>query len=441
LSAPRLRLTIPKGPLDLAYARRALFGALWAWSKSGSVVASNENPTALDDLEWLGIEPDAMTSAPKLDRYIASVEALVEAGAAYPCFCTTAQFREMPAAPHGSTEPVIYDGRCRRLGRGDRAALMKSGRVRRYRLAIPEEKRELPAPWAGLPWPEQDPTVLIVGGEVSTAFATAVDDHSAKSSITVFTDQDTDWQVLRVLVDLALEHALPQAVCVPTWAGTTATVSELRELGHTPRSLVRALLLDVWTPEKLAAVEDMAPAFSLDGIQATAPTLDDDALRKITGQTLAELDDAALLEALMEHLTRRGYTVTDFDHKWQQRFTEAVRPTLSTLADSEGLAGVLTTSTVDYTRDVTRVLSRPGVSNVLDWFEATMAKVDDGDAAAWRVAIQTYRQEAPSPGRALSTLRMVLTGGREGPALPPILALLGHQRCSERLDKARRHLP
>ena len=35
----------------------------------GQLVASNENRSALEDLEWLGIEPDAMVSRPKEDRY------------------------------------------------------------------------------------------------------------------------------------------------------------------------------------------------------------------------------------------------------------------------------------------------------------------------------------------------------------------------------------
>ena len=110
------------------------------------------------------------------------------------------------------------------------------------------------------------------------------------------------------------------------------------------------------------------------------------------------------------------------------------------MADAERLAAVLTAPTVDYDPSIIRTLSRPYVGAALDWFESQLDAVPDGDIAAWRTAIQTFRQDAASPGRALATLRLVVTGHREGPALGPILGLLGHERCRARLDKARRHM-
>ena len=38
--------------------RLALMTSLWAWSKSGSLVATDDNLGALDDLKWLDVEPD-----------------------------------------------------------------------------------------------------------------------------------------------------------------------------------------------------------------------------------------------------------------------------------------------------------------------------------------------------------------------------------------------
>ncbi len=443
MSAPRLRLTLPAGPLTMTDARTSLLGALWMWSRGGEVATSNENATALDDLEWLGIEPDAMVSAPKEARYLAAAETLVEAGAAYHCYCTSAQYREMQAAPDGP-EPIIYDGRCRKLNPGELAALEKANRKKRVRLAVPADKPALPEGWADLPWPEVDHVLLEVDKAPSPAFAAAVDGAVAKATAALYDSDTRAWQLERALVDLALGNPLPELLAIPAWRGAMDSIAELREAGHHPDALLAALIEGLWSPDEPLVggdLEDGAESFDPSDVAPEAPEIDDDALRAITGRTLAAMDDARLLEALVTHLSRRGYNVGDFDREWQSRFTAAARPTLTTLADAEILAGVLTAPTVDYTPRVTRLLHRPGVAEILDWFDAALAQVEDGDTAGWRAAIQAYRVEAESPGRALSTLRVVLTGSREGPPLAPVLALLGHERCRERLDKARRHLP
>lgn len=442
MSSPRLRLTLPAGPLTMADARPALLGALWAWSRGGTVVASNENATALEDLEWLGIEPDAMASAPKEARYVEAADKLLEAKAAYQCYCTSAQYREMQADPDGP-EPVVYDGRCRKLNPGELGALNKANRKKRVRLAVPTERPELPPGWSHLPWPEVDHVLLEVDKTPAPAFAAAVDGANAKIDAAVYDSDAAAWQVERALVDLALGHDLPELLAVPAWRGTSDSIAELREAGHHPDALLAALIEGIWSPDEPLVADDLEDG--ADGFPAELPTdapeLDDDGLRAITQRTLAAMDDSRLLTALVTHLSRRGYNVTDFDRDWQTRFTAAARPSLVTLADAEVLAGVLTAPTVDYTPRVTRILRRPGVPEILDWFDNALSRIEDGDTAGWRAAIQAYRLEAESPGRALSTLRMVLTGSREGPPLAPVLALLGHERCRERLDKARRHLP
>lgn len=445
MSAPRLRLTLPSGPLTLRHARPSLLGALWTWSEGGVVASSNENAAALEDLEWLGVEPDAMASAPKQARYEDAAAALEAAGAAYRCYCTSGQYREMPASK-GGPEPIVYDGRCGRLKDSERAALEKAGRKYRYRLRQPDERPDLPVPWSEQPWPDTDRILLETDSTPSPAFAAAVDDHSAKANTTLVDGDARAWLVERALIELALERPLPRLVHVPAFRGVDQSVATLREGGHPRRALLAALVQGIWTlpagplqPD----LEDVGDDFSLDDITRDAdatPELDEEGLRALSHETLQAADAADLTATLVEHLTRRGYGVIQHEPEWQDAFARATRSTLHTMADAERLAGVLTAPTVDYDQAIIRFLSRPYVGPALDWFESQLAVVADGDIAAWRTAIQTFRQEASSPGRALSTLRLVMTGHREGPALGPILGLLGHARCRERLDKARRHM-
>ena len=445
MSAPRLRLTLPSGPLTLRNARPSLLGALWAWSEEGVVVSSNENAAALEDLEWLGVEPDAMASAPKQARYDEAAATLEASGAAYRCYCTSGQYREM-AASKGGPEPIVYDGRCGRLKPTERAALEKSGRKFRYRLRIPAERPDLPSPWSDQPWPDTDRILMESDGTPSPAFAAAVDDHAAKADTSLVDGDARAWLIERALVERALERPLPRIVHVPAFRGTEQSVATLREGGHPRRALLAALVHGIWPlPDGPLQpdLEDTAEAFSLDALDRDADTtaeLDEDGLRSLSHEVLQAAETHDLTATLVEHLTRRGYGVLQHEPEWQDAFSAATRSSLHTMADAERLAAVLTAPTVDYDPSIIRTLSRPYVGAALDWFESQLDAVPDGDIAAWRTAIQTFRQDAASPGRALATLRLVVTGHREGPALGPILGLLGHERCRARLDKARRHM-
>ena len=445
MSAPRLRLTLPSGPLTLRNARASLLGALWAWSEDGLVVSSNENASALEDLEWLGVEPDAMASAPKQARYDAAAAELEARGAAYRCYCTSGQYREMPASKSGP-EPILYDGRCGRLKPAERASLEKSGRKHRFRLRTPDTRPELPAPWHDQPWPDTDRVLMETDGTPAPAFAAAVNDHAAQADTSLVDGDARSWLMERALIELALERPLPRLVHVPAFRGSEQSIAALREDGHPRRALLAALVHDIWllpSGPLQPDLEDTAEAFSIDAAQRDADTtaeLDEDGLRALSQETLQAADEADLRATLVEHLTRRGYGIMQHEPEWQAAFCAATRSSLHTLADAERLAAVLTAPTVDYDPSIIRTLSRPYVGPALDWFESQLKAVPDGDIAAWRAAIQAFRQDAASPGRALATLRLVVTGHREGPALGPILGLLGHERCRGRLEKARRHM-
>jgi glutamyl-tRNA synthetase len=422
-----------------------LLGALWTWSEGGVVASSNENAAALEDLEWLGVEPDAMASAPKAARYLEAAEALEAAGVAYRCYCTSGQYREMAASKDGP-EPIIYDGRCGRLKPAAREALEKAGRKHRFRLRIPAERPDLPAPWGEQPWPDTDRILLETDHAPSPALAAAVDDHVAKADSTLVDGDARAWLVERALIERALERPLPRLVHVPAFRGVEHSVATLREAGHPRRALLAALVQGIWTlPDGPLTpdLEDTADDFALDDISrdadATEP-MTEEGLRALSHTVLQAADAADLTSTLVEHLTRRGYGVIQHEPEWQDAFARAAASSLHTLADAEALAGMLTAPTVDYDPTIIRFLKRPYVAPALDWFESQLATVPDGDIAAWRAAIQTFRQEGSSPGRALSSLRLVVTGHREGPALGPIFGLLGHTRCRERLDKARRHM-
>lgn len=86
-----------------------------------------------DDLSWLGLDWDGpvRVQSEHLAEYQAVLDALVERGLVYPCFCTrTDVAREVAAsaaAPHGPDGAPVYPGTCRRLSVTERADRIAAG--------------------------------------------------------------------------------------------------------------------------------------------------------------------------------------------------------------------------------------------------------------------------------------------------------------------------
>jgi glutamyl-tRNA synthetase len=151
----------PTGKLHVGNARTALLAWLAARAGGGSFVLRIEDldrarliagaeAEIVDDLAWLGLDwdegPGARASAgadaegggpfgpyrqsERATRYDAAVEALLEAGRAFPCACSRAEVARAASAPHGlDDEGPRYPGTCRALAAAEvRARAARHGR-------------------------------------------------------------------------------------------------------------------------------------------------------------------------------------------------------------------------------------------------------------------------------------------------------------------------
>lgn len=429
--------------------RLALFGTLWARGRGGAVVASTENRSALDDLHWLGIEPDEMAAPVDGRRALEAGQELVAANKAYPCFCSVAELREMTVNPVPFPEQVLYDHRCRKLSLTDRAALERMGRKARVRVIVPEEPREVEGIEAARP--KADFAIIEQDGTPTALFSAVLSARDAQAT-DLLVDADRAHELAHWLVVAdALGWTLPRLRVFTPWLTPEGapigqkpdglTISELRARGFHPQAILATAARAGWDPGAASSLAEMGPAFDLDAVQLASPTLDMQAMLTRNGDTLRALDRGDLLAAMSDHLERKGFPFASRDPAWQARFVDAVAKEMTTLSDAEGWAVLLLTSTADYDREVARVLRSTETQELITEFEKAMDKVDNNgeDARSWRVVLADFRRDATAPGRALATMRMVLTGQREGPGLPPILALLGVDGCRQRLEKARRY--
>jgi nondiscriminating glutamyl-tRNA synthetase len=429
--------------------RLALLTAMWAWSRKATLVATNDMPDALDDLRWLGVEPDETVQTEGKSHLKRLVDELLEADKAYPCYCSSAELREMPAAPQGSPEEIIYDGRCRQLSEEDQKALAKAGRKPSVRLRTPDNPADVLPKRLHDHLPRRIGDFLIfIDGNPTTALSAAVDDTAGSTTHTLLQQADSLRIHQRALLANALGGSCPDLSFVTNGkqivgSGSSArgwtTIGNLRDAGYLPSAVRQMLLESTLKVTSVGDLKKLSKNFKLASLNKQVADLNLDSLQTANTDALKSLPEKERVEAVVAHLERRGFTFRDRDLRWKKKFVATLVEDLSTLSDAERMAALVLTDTVDYERAIAEVLREKRNQQLITTFEKSIKKGKTSSLNDWKAVLARFRTTVDVPGRALMIVRMVLTGERRGPNLAQLLTLLGEDGCRIRLKKARKY--
>src|SRR5436190_6295683 len=141
VSAPRVRFApSPTGYLHVGGARTALFNWLYARHFDGTLVLRIEDTDLerstpemvegiLQGMKWLGLDWDEgpYYQTQRGDLYQAAAAKLIEAGAAYYCFCSKEELESRRAKAAAEGRPPRYEGTCRKMERAEAVRRKSSG--------------------------------------------------------------------------------------------------------------------------------------------------------------------------------------------------------------------------------------------------------------------------------------------------------------------------
>ena len=338
----------PTGFLHVGGARTALFNWLYARKTGGAFILRVEDTdrersteasyeAILRGMEWLGLDWDEGPGAggdrgpylqsERLELYREQIAALREAGAIYPCYCTTAEIEARNTA-RGEETTAGYDGHCRDLAGAERRRLEDEGRPARWRLRTPDEGATF---WYDIVYGKRefqnavitDRVVLKPDGFPTYNFAVAVDDHLMGISHVLRGDDHVSNTPFQLLVYDALGWERPKFGHMPMILGPdrkrlskrhgATSVEEFRDQGFLPDAMVNYLALLGWSPgasgDEVFTRSELIKKFSLKKVNSAPAAFDYDKLNHVNAQHLKRLgpdDRLALTEPM---LAERGWAL------------------------------------------------------------------------------------------------------------------------------------
>ena len=339
----------PTGQLHVGNARTALFNWLLARGAGGTFIlriedtdverSTRESESAIvRDLRWLGLDwdegPDIggahgpYRQSERLHLYQSYATELLSAGAAYHCFCSTAQLDAERQDALANGRPARYAGTCRRLSSEQAAARIAAGERPAIRFRVPEERDIVftDAVRGDVRFQTDvigDPIIVRGDGTPAYNFAVVVDDALMEITHVVRGEDHISNTPRQILLYEALGFAPPTFAHLSLVMGPdhsplskrhgATSVAEFRGKGYLPEALVNYLALIGWSPgggDELLPIDELARRFSLEAVGHSAGVFDEEKLAWANRHYLKIADPTRLAELALPYFNETGTTMS-----------------------------------------------------------------------------------------------------------------------------------
>ena len=386
----------PTGKLHIGGARTAIYNWAFARATGGTFIlriedtdperSTEENTQIiLRAMDWLGLTWDEgpevggpcgpYFQTQRTDTYEAALAKLIEAGAAYPCFCSK-EALDAKRAEAEKTEGGYggYDRTCRAIPREEAASRIAAGEPHVWRLAVPENHgpvQSADAVYGDMSFPidvMDDMILRRTDGTFTYNFAVVCDDVNMGITHVIRGDDHLSNTPRQVLIYEALGAEVPLFAHLSMILGAdgkklskrhgATNVEEYRDRGYLPEALVNFLALLGWSLDGETTIippEELCRRFSLDRITKKHSIFDEKKLDWMDGVYIRDMGAEAWVAAAKPWLAQ-----TNIDG--------------SNVAD--GIA-VVPTPTKEEQQAAAAVTRVPGEGVDADAWQACLADVDD----------------------------------------------------------------
>ncbi|MEY2342434.1 glutamate--tRNA ligase [Acidithiobacillus sp. IBUN Pt1247-S3] len=449
----------PTGYIHLGNARTALFAFFLARQSGGRFVLRMEDTdqarspaelaaALIDDLRWLGLNwdegPDCggphgpYAQMQRLPIYADLFRKLLDAGYAYPCFCTAEELAAERENQRQRGRAPRYSGRCRTLSREESQKRLAAGEEATLRFAVP---RSGALQVDDLVWGARSYALADLGdfvirrsdGSPSFFFANAVDDALMGINLVIRGEDHLTNTPRQILILQALDLPTPQYAHLPLLQGNdgqplskrngAASLREMRAQGYLPAALRNYLgqLGHHYAEAHWRSDVELITDFSLPQIGRAPAHFDAEQLQYWQEQTIQNAELEGLIHWLQPALDLVPSEKRD-------DFVAAVRGNIRFPADAVIWAECCF-APLQLSEEARKELRETPEDF---WLQARACyTAQPEDFRAWT---RQLAQQTGCKGRDLyHPLRIALTGREQGPELAQLLPLIPHAEVLHRL--------
>ncbi len=476
---PRVRFApSPTGFLHVGGARTALYNWLFARSSGGTMILRSDDTDEerstpeyaadiLDSMRWLGLDWDEGidTGGPhgdyrqsaRLERYRAVADRLVEAGGAYYSFATPEQLDAFRDEARAAGTAPSYDGRFD-VDQADAVKRIAAGERPTIRFQVPR--------------PGRTTFEDIVRGEVSFDHSQVDDFVILRSDRTptyhlASTVDDVDFGITHVVRGEDLLSSTPKHILLTEAMGADparyahlsllmgpdgkklskrhghTAISAYRDAGYLPEALVNYLALLGWNPGEDATVlplNEMVDRFDLTAVSKNPAIFDTDKLEWMNGVYIREMDPAEFVNQIIASIEADlARPLTDGDRARLVAMAPHVQERTKLLTEIGDQVAFLLVDEVEFDEaSWAKVMTKPGVADILDAAGERLAAIDDWDVRSIEETLRGMIADLEiGAGKGFQPIRVAVSGSTVSPPLFESLEALGRETTLERVRRAR----
>jgi glutamyl-tRNA synthetase len=429
---------------------------LWAKNRGGNFLLRFEDTdrerssaefeeAILNDLKWLGIEPDEAISrqTARFARYGEIMGELLKLGAAFPCFC-----------PHEDEGHEVKRPRidpCRHITVEERKKKIDSGEPFCIRFVSPPEedtvvfsdrlRGELSFGAAAI-----GDFVLMRSSDAPTyIFAVVVDDHDFQITHVIRGEEHISNTPKQELIYRALGWRAPEWIHIPMVLDTqrhklskrsgAISIASYREDGWTAGALTSYMATLSWSgapADRLSTAIELAGKFDIDSVALVSPAHDTERMRHFGRMAMRKIGPETLFsecDALFPQIDDRS----DQFKSDRVNLIEEVLPQCACRKDLEvSVAGAL---------EFHGSPRRADCQN-MEWLQELCKKLSslpgrEWDSGALKILLKDFQKERELKGKMMyHVLRMALSGTESGVPLSLLMSCLGKKNALKRLEFA-----
>src|SRR4051812_48736498 len=419
-----------------------------------------------DMLHWLGLDwdegPDKggpfapYRQSERLETYRPHVDALLESGHAYHCWCTPERLAEMRTAQQKAKQPTGYDRLCYGKTRADRAGLPGFSETPVVRMLVPDDpplsfvdviRGEVHAPRP------DDQVILKADGFPTYHLAVVVDDHEMAITHVVRGEEWISSTPKHLLLYDWLGWDRPAFAHMPLLRNVdkskiskrknpAARLTWFREEGYLPEALRNFLALMGYSlpdGQEVFSFDEMIATFDWARVNIVGPVFDLDKLHWLNGHYIREMPTEEIAERILPYLVLADVVpepVSDADREVVHRATPLVQERIGLLKEAVGMMAFLFGESVDIEPDAAAKQLGPDQLPVVEAAHKSLVDLDE-----WRTSVIDSALRAAlvdglglKPKNAFGPVRVAVTGRTVSPPLFESIELLGKDRTLTRLE-------